>query len=32
AFALGVLAVVGRRMPPGLRVFVLTITVVDDLP
>lgn len=31
AFVLGVLAVVGRRMPPGLRVFVLTITVVDDL-
>ncbi|MFJ5264886.1 Na+/H+ antiporter NhaA [Streptomyces sp. NPDC088387] len=30
AFALGVLAVVGRRMPSGLRVFILTITVVDD--
>ncbi|MEU6219042.1 Na+/H+ antiporter NhaA [Streptomyces sp. NPDC047022] len=30
AFALGMLAVVGRRMPPGLRVFILTITVVDD--
>ncbi|MER6977369.1 Na+/H+ antiporter NhaA [Streptomyces carpinensis] len=30
AFALGVLAVVGRRMPSGLRVFLLTITVVDD--
>lgn len=30
AFALGMLAVVGRRMPPGLRVFLLTITVVDD--
>ncbi|MED7823280.1 Na+/H+ antiporter NhaA [Streptomyces chiangmaiensis] len=31
AFSLGVLAVVGRRMPPGVRVFILTITVVDDL-
>ncbi|KDN75588.1 sodium:proton antiporter [Streptomyces olindensis] len=30
AFALGLLAVVGRRMPPGLRVFILMITVVDD--
>jgi Na+/H+ antiporter NhaA len=30
AFALGMLAVVGRRMPAGLRVFILTITVVDD--
>ncbi|MGI5136560.1 MULTISPECIES: Na+/H+ antiporter NhaA [unclassified Streptomyces] len=30
AFALGMLAVVGRHMPPGLRVFILTLTVVDD--
>ncbi|MCX5355782.1 Na+/H+ antiporter NhaA [Streptomyces mirabilis] len=30
ALALGVLAVVGGRMPGGLRVFLLTITVVDD--
>ncbi|MFD7409173.1 Na+/H+ antiporter NhaA [Streptomyces sp. NPDC059866] len=30
AFALGMLAVVGRRMPQGLRVFILTLTVVDD--
>ncbi|MFJ6984823.1 MULTISPECIES: Na+/H+ antiporter NhaA [unclassified Streptomyces] len=30
AFALGMLAVVGRRMPEGLRVFLLTLTVVDD--
>ncbi|MDO0916718.1 Na+/H+ antiporter NhaA [Streptomyces sp. DT2A-34] len=30
AFALGILAVVGRRMPPGLRVFILMMTVVDD--
>ncbi|MFJ8173159.1 MULTISPECIES: Na+/H+ antiporter NhaA [unclassified Streptomyces] len=30
AFALGMLAVVGRRTPPGLRVFILTMSVVDD--
>ncbi|ADI03822.1 Na+/H+ antiporter NhaA [Streptomyces bingchenggensis BCW-1] len=30
AFALGILAVVGRHMPSSLRVFILTITVVDD--
>ncbi|OLT20492.1 sodium:proton antiporter [Actinomadura sp. CNU-125] len=30
AFALGLLAVVGRRMPPGLRMFILTMSVVDD--
>jgi Na+/H+ antiporter NhaA len=31
AFALGVLAVVGRRLPDRLRAFILTIVVVDDL-
>ncbi|MEV5148564.1 Na+/H+ antiporter NhaA [Streptomyces sp. NPDC052727] len=30
AFALGMLAVVGHRLPGGLRIFILTITVVDD--
>ncbi|MCZ9337145.1 Na+/H+ antiporter NhaA, partial [Streptomyces sp. TRM76130] len=30
AFALGALALVGRRMPTALRVLVLTVTVVDD--
>jgi Na+/H+ antiporter NhaA len=31
AFALGVLALVGRRFPKRLRTFVLTFAVVDDV-
>ena len=31
AFALGVLALVGRRSPPRLRVFLLTLVIVDDI-
>ncbi|GAB1824285.1 Na+/H+ antiporter NhaA [Herbidospora sp. RD11066] len=31
AFALAVLAVVGRNLPDGLRTFLLTLAVVDDL-
>lgn len=31
AFALGVLALVGRRCPPRLRAFVLTVAIADDL-
>jgi Na+/H+ antiporter NhaA/protein-disulfide isomerase len=31
AFALGVLALVGRRLPIRLRAFMLTVSVVDDL-
>jgi len=31
AFALSVLGVAGRRVPPGLRAFMLTLAVVDDI-
>ena len=31
AFALAILAVVGRRLPVALRAFLLTLAVVDDL-
>lgn len=31
AFALGMLALVGRRFPDNLRAFILTVAVVDDL-
>jgi Na+/H+ antiporter NhaA len=31
AFALGMLALVGRRFPPALRTFMLTVAVADDL-
>lgn len=31
AFAIAVIAVVGKRLPPALRTFLLTVAVVDDL-
>jgi NhaA family Na+:H+ antiporter len=31
AFTLGILAVLGARSPPGLRVFVAALAVVDDI-
>lgn len=31
AFALGVLAVFGRGLPPGIRIFLLALAILDDI-
>ncbi len=31
AFAVAILAVIGRHLPPALRTFLLTLAIVDDL-
>src|SRR5436190_21214035 len=31
AFAIGVIGLLGKRVPPALRLFLLTVAIVDDI-